>query len=72
MNDLNKYGALGPSFTLAALVMVTLGKPLNSPWVWACLAGILATLIAMNFNYLHLYKRAKAMQEGREPGEARA
>ena len=62
MNQLgNKFGIIGPSFTLMAMILMITGKPVESPFVWAGYAMILACLVLMNISYTKLYEKAKAL-----------
>jgi hypothetical protein len=58
-----KFGLLYPSFSLTAMVMVIVGKPVQSPFVWIAFALILALLVGMNARCSKLYQKAKALAE---------
>jgi hypothetical protein len=58
-----KFGLLYPSFSLTAMVMVIVGKPVQSPFVWIAFALILALLVGMKARYSKLYQKAKALAE---------
>ena len=66
----NKLAIISPSFTLLAMVMLIMGKPFNSPWVWVEFGLILVCLGVMNVSYFSLYREANSMLKepsAREP-----
>jgi hypothetical protein len=50
---------LSPSLTIVAMLLMTAGKPLDSPFLWAGYAVIIASLAVMNVG---LFKRMKKTQ----------
>ena len=64
----NKFAIMGPSFTVVAMVMLIMGKPLDSPWVWFAFALILVCLGVINISYFSLYRDANAIGQATVDG----
>ena len=58
-----KNEVLGPSLTCAAMILLIVGRPVDSVFLWAALIVAVISLVLVNLSYTAAYNRNKSEVE---------